>query len=84
MPPTEIEIWGGDEKNKLRLLKKMSPVQTSKKEKDIVRVEGIKIDLKPTTFKYYKIVAKNLLKLPSWHPGKGEKGWFFVDEVFFN
>lgn len=22
--------------------------------------------------------------LPKWHPGKGDKGWFFVDEVFIN
>src|SRR5688572_1530951 len=84
MPPAEIEIWGGDDKNKLKLLKKLSPSQTTKKEKDIVRVEGIKIDLEPSVFRCYKIVAKNLLKLPSWHPGKGNKGWFFVDEIFFN
>jgi hypothetical protein len=23
-------------------------------------------------------------KLPAWHPGKGDKGWVFTDEVFVN
>jgi hypothetical protein len=84
MPPTDIEVWGGDEKTRLKPLKKLSLPQTAKDEKDVVRVEGIKIDLQPSAFRYYKIVAKNILKLPKWHPGKGDKGWFFVDEIFFN
>ena len=84
MPPEEIEIWGGDDKGKLKLLKKRTPSQVTKEEKDVVRVEGIKIDIEPAAYKYYKIIAKNLPKLPKWHPGKGDKGWFFIDEVFFN
>ena len=84
MPPVEIEIWGGDDKDKLKRLKKLSPPQITKEEKDVVRVEGIKIDIEPATYKYYKIIAKNIGKLPPWHPGKGDKGWFFIDEVFFN
>ena len=84
MPPTDIEIWGGDDKTRLKPLKKLSIPQTTKEEKDVVRVEGIKIDLEPSAFRYYKIVAKNILKLPKWHPGKGDKGWLFVDEIFFN
>ena len=84
MPPAEIEIWGGDDKARLKLLKKLSPPQLTKEEKDVVRVEGIKIDIEPSAHKYYKIIAKNVPKLPAWHPGKGDKGWFFIDEVFFN
>ena len=84
MPPVEIEIWGGEDKDKLKLLKKRMPPQITKKEKDVVRVEGIKIDIGPTAYKYYKIIAKNIPKLPAWHPGKGDKGWFFIDEVFFS
>jgi hypothetical protein len=84
MPPAEIEIWGGDDKEKLKLVKTTRPTQPTKEEKDIVRVEGIKIDIEPSTFKYYKIIAKNVAKLPPWHPGKGDKGWLFIDEIFFN
>jgi uncharacterized membrane protein/mono/diheme cytochrome c family protein len=84
MPPTEIEIWGGDEEGKLKLLKKTVPPQPTEKEKNVVRVEGIKIDIPSSNYKVYKIIAKNVLKLPTWHPGKGDKGWIFIDEIFFN
>lgn len=85
MPPTEIEIWAGEEKNKLKLLKKINPPPTTKEELNAVKNEALKIELPPATaVHYYKIVAKNITKLPSWHPGKGEKGWVFIDEIFFN
>ena len=84
MPPVEIEIWGGDDKNKLKLLKRASPKQPTKEEKNAVMIEGIRIDIEPSMYKCYKIIAKNVIKLPAWHPGKGDKGWLFIDEIFFN
>ena len=84
MPPAEVEIWAGDEKDKLKLLKKATAKQPTKEEKNIVRVEGLKIDIPQSTYKCYKIVAKNVSKLPAWHPGKGDKAWIFIDEIFFN
>ena len=84
MPPAEVEIWAGESKDKLKLLKKVAAPQPTKEEKNIVRVEGLKIDIPQSTYKYYKIVARNVLKLPTWHPGKGEKAWIFIDEIFFN
>ena len=84
MPPQEIEIWAGDDKGKLKLVKKIYPMQVTEAEKDVVRNEGIKIDIGASSYKCYKIIANNLSKLPSWHPGKGEKAWIFIDEIFFN
>ena len=84
MPPAEIEVWGGNEKSKLKLLKKITPVQPTKDEQYTVRIDGIKIDIPSSAYKCYKIVAKNVSKLPSWHPGKGDKAWIFIDEIFFN
>lgn len=84
MPPVEIEIWGGDDKNKLKLLKKAFPKQPTKEEKDALMIEGIKLDIDPSAYKCFKIIAKNVTKLPAWHPGKGDKGWLFIDEIFFN
>ena len=84
MPPQSIEVWAGDEKNKLKLIKKIFPPQVTEAEKYASRVEGIKIDLSPSSYRCYKVVANNLPKLPSWHPGKGEKAWIFIDEIFFN
>jgi uncharacterized membrane protein len=84
MPPTEIEVWGGNDKNKMKLLKKINPAQTTKEELNVVKNEAAKLEFSPTAFLYYKITAKNISKLPVWHPGKGEKGWLFIDEIFFN
>jgi uncharacterized membrane protein/mono/diheme cytochrome c family protein len=84
MEPEQIEIWGGDDKEKLKLLKKVSLPAPTEKEKFVVRNEGIKIELEPSSFKVYKIGVKNLSRLPQWHSGKGEKAWIFIDEIFFN
>lgn len=84
MPPVEVEVWGGDDKNKLKLLKKIKPPQATKEELNVNRIEGLMINIPPTYAHYYKLVAKNIPKLPSWHPGKGDKGWVFIDEIFFN
>jgi hypothetical protein len=84
MPPAEVEIWAGDEKDKLRLLKKAAAIQPTKEESNVVRVEGLKIEIPQSKYKCYKIIAKNVSKLPAWHPGKGDKAWIFIDEIFFN
>ena len=84
MPPAEVEIWAGNEKDKLKLIKKATAKQPTKEEKNVVRVEGLKIETPQAKYKCYKIIAKNVSKLPAWHPGKGEKAWIFIDEIFFN
>ncbi len=84
MPPTEVEVWGGSEKNKLKLLKKVFPKQTTKEDLNLTGIQGLRIDIPSGPQQYYKVVARNIQRLPSWHPGKGEKGWVFIDEVFFN
>lgn len=84
LPPEQVEVWAGDDKNKMKLLKKITPAQPTEKEKNVVRNDGLKIDFTPSTYKVYKIVAKNVSKLPKWHPGKGDKAWVFIDEIFFN
>ena len=84
MPPAEIEVWAGDDKDKMKLLKKITPLQPTKAESNVVQIDGINIDIEPSGYKWYKIVAKNVSRLPSWHPGKGDKAWIFIDEIFFN
>ncbi|QPH39189.1 FN3 associated domain-containing protein [Pedobacter endophyticus] len=81
-PPVEVEVWGGSQQNKLRLLGKVKPAATKKgAERELIKVET---KFKPQNISFLKIVAKNLKKLPDWHPGKGEPAWIFVDEVFLN
>ncbi|SHF80319.1 c-type cytochrome domain-containing protein [Pedobacter caeni] len=81
-PPVEVEVWGGSEKNSLRLLDRVKPEATKKgAERAMMKIEA-KFKKQPVA--YLKIVAKNLKKLPEWHPGKGEPAWLFVDEIFLN
>ncbi|MCC6413496.1 MAG: chitobiase/beta-hexosaminidase C-terminal domain-containing protein [Saprospiraceae bacterium] len=81
MPPAEIQVWGGSNEKNLVLLKKLNPKQPDK-----VGMPGYKMGFNCTfearKVTVVKIVAKPVKKLPAWHPGKGERGWVFVDEVF--
>ena len=82
MPAQSIEVWGGNDADHLRLLSRITPQQPSKVEPGYLR--GYDCSFSPTELKYIKVKANALPKLPSWHPGKGEKGWFFIDEIFVN
>lgn len=81
-PPTEVEVWAGNSKEKVSLIKTLKVQQPTSNEP--VKVEALVIPLEKSTFAYYRLVCKPVKKLPAWHSGKGDKGWFFVDEVFFN
>ena len=82
MPPLSIEIWGGSDPAHLKLLSRITPEQPVKP--DLPFMRGFECNFSPATVQYLKIVASAVSKLPVWHPGKGEKGWFFTDEVFIN
>ncbi len=80
-PPEEVEVWAGENKDQLSLIKKMVVEQPQKNQP--ARVESLSIPLESKAYLYYKVIAKPVAKLPQWHGGKGEKGWVFVDEMFF-
>jgi hypothetical protein len=81
MPPDEIQVWGGPDKNHLALLKKLRPEQPTKLAKYLI---GYDCAFTSQKVKVLKIVVKPVKKLPKWHPQKGEPAWVFVDEVFLN
>jgi hypothetical protein len=82
-PPVAVSVFGSNDKKQFQLLtnQKIAPYQ--KNNKDQVKSDVIHMSLKSQPFKYYKIEAQNLPRIPDWHPGKGEKGWLFIDEIFF-
>jgi hypothetical protein len=49
-----------------------------------VGTNAVILEVKNKPAKWYKVVVKNVDVLPAFHPGKGSKGWIFIDEVFFN
>lgn len=82
MPPVSVEVWGGNDEKHLKLLGHISPEQPTKVEP--VYTKAFELSFAPVTIKYLKVIAVPVAKLPKWHPGKGEKGWVFTDEVFVN
>lgn len=81
-PPVKVEIWGGADQNKLKLLTKIYPKQAEKGEPN----GNLPIDCKfpETRLNFIKVIAVPLAKIPEWHNEKGKKGWVFIDEVMVN
>jgi len=82
MPAQRIEIWGGGDLNNLKRLGTLEPKQPKKYIPS--SRQGYKCKFETTTVQYIKIIVNPVNKLPKWHAGKGQKGWFFVDEVLVN
>ena len=83
MPAARIEVWGGSHQNKMVLLRRIQPEQPAKMGTPEYRI-GYTCTFSPRTINVLKIIVKPVAKLPKWHPGKGERAWVFVDEVFLN
>ncbi|MEZ4828261.1 MAG: FN3 associated domain-containing protein [Bacteroidia bacterium] len=81
MPPVYVEVWGGDDENALRKLRRLDPEPI--KGYETVAEKGLDLAFEPVKYRYYKLVAQPIQRLPSWHQGKGDKGWVFVDEIFW-
>ena len=69
-------------KNHLKLLNRITPKQPTMIQPAYLK--ALELSFTPVTLKYLKIIVVPVPKLPAWHPGKGDKGWVFTDEVFVN
>ena len=82
-PPSKVEIWGGENKNDMNELSRIVPKQPDSiggPRENLV----ITASFKTQKIRYVKFVLQPVQSLPKWHPGKGQKGWVFVDEIFVN
>jgi len=82
MPPQSLEVWGGDDPAHLKLINRITPQQPAKLQPAYLKAYDLKF--KTITVRYLKLIANPVSKLPEWHPGKGQKGWFFTDEIIVN
>ena len=80
-PPTMIIIKGGSNPTDAKVIGTFKPTLPDKHVPNATL--PFSITVKEGNYQYIEIEAKNIQKLPKWHNGKGEKGWVFVDEVFF-
>ena len=78
-PPSSIRVYGGKNQNMLRLLGSLTPHEP--RERIGQHFEYYKMNHDPIECNFYKIEVIPLRKIPMWHQGKGETGWFFIDEV---
>lgn len=82
MPAASVELWGGSDATHLKKLSSVTPKQPT--ETEPAYLKAIEINVNPVTVKCLKLVVQPVSKLPKWHGGKGQKAWFFIDEVFVN
>ena len=81
-PPGVVEIWGGDSRDRMKLIATLRPDQPVKKSTPALK--AVTCAFNPQTVSCLKIIAKPVSKLPDWHPNKGKSALLLVDEVFIN
>ena len=81
-PPEFVEVWGGNEVNKLKLITTVKPKQPTSYTSNQRFLLNFAFEPEPVSI--LKIIAKPVHALPSWHGGKGKPGHFFLDEVGVN
>jgi hypothetical protein len=82
-PPTSVKVYGSNSDGDYKLLKSVTLDKITKEQLEFIKTETLNISLSGKKYKNFLIEAKNLPVIPQWHPGKGEKGWLFIDEIFF-
>jgi hypothetical protein len=81
MPPLSIQVMAGTDSLSLSPVGRLVPEQPLKYSP--VRNRIFTVAIKPGLYRYMRVQADPVSKLPAWHRGKGDRGWVFVDEVFF-
>ena len=81
MPPQKIEILAGNDSLHMKVISSLNPLQPLKFEPDKIEAQVLPVN---SSYRYIRVIATPVKKLPKWHSGKGEKAWIFLDEIFFN
>ena len=82
LPPEKVIIKGGDSPGNLKVIGTLNigiPKADPEKNTNI----PVSVSITKGAYRYIEIEADNITKLPKWHNGSGQKGWVFLDEVFF-
>lgn len=81
MPPQRVELWAGQDSVNMKKISEVIPVQPSQHQMNRIELQRLPVN---GSYRYFRLKLLNVQKLPSWHDGRGTKGWVFLDEVFFN
>ena len=79
--PTEVECYVSKDGKNYKALP-FQKINTSERNNDI-EIKTVEFKIPTTEYKYVKIIAKKLGKLPEWHLGYPLDGrsWIFADEI---
>ena len=77
--PEYVEFYISENDENYNLVQKIIN-ESSLRNPDWVK-KDFSASLEKVKAKYVKIFAKNLERLPSWHPEAGGKPWLMVDEI---
>lgn len=80
-PPTKITIKGGESPKKMKTIGSFAPEMATAPRPN-ASIPYV-VSIKPGNYAYIEIEMLALKSLPTWHQEKGEKGFVFLDEVFF-
>lgn len=79
--PQSIRVYYFDDnKNEFQFLTAKEIVADSSQQNCMTVFEKLNTNKKVLSSKI-KIVMKPLCSIPAWHPGKGQHGWMFIDEI---
>lgn len=81
LPPGEMELWGGSEPGQMQLITSATFQEGEAPAK--AQIQGVTMEVPPSDFKYYKLVAKPMRKIADGNP-RNRSLWLMVDEVFIN
>lgn len=81
LPPAEMQLWGGDDPEDLKLITKLVPQYVSRPGRG--QIEGTYMEVPPSRFSHYKVVAKPMRKAPDGNP-RDRDIWLLVDEIFIH
>ncbi len=79
LPPSEIALYADVNKTPLRTLNPPVPIKDTSG-----YLHSYKLSFDKRSLQRLTVVVKPLPRIPSWHRGKGEKGWIFIDEILLN
>lgn len=81
LPPDEMELWGGDDPDNMTLIASIDPPELPRPRKP--HIEGVAMEVPPSSYKHYKLVARPTRKLADGNPSN-RRLWLMVDEIFVN
>ncbi|MBO3699542.1 chitobiase/beta-hexosaminidase C-terminal domain-containing protein [Roseivirga sp. E12] len=82
MPPTSISVRGSFDG--IHFIGKQELDIPRLKQEDPSGKAYYKLSLSEAKYRFIELVISPLDKLPSWHPGKGNAAWVFLDEIIIN